>query len=267
MDDHQFKQLLDFFNRSWKGYRKVRKGVKKRIARHMQTLGCRGIERYLQILVTDKTAHDACLGLLTVSISRFYRDRRVWTVLEENILPNLISRHPEQVRIWTAGCARGEEVYSLKMAWEGLAVNKAVRPRLEIVATDMNSDYLAQAREGVYNRGSVRELSAQQLGQHFKSTKGGRQLYIRPELKTNISWACQDLVAGQTPAGLFDIIFLRNNLLTYYRDPQKSAAFERVTARLERDGTLIIGAHERLPETADRFVPVSGSSLIYRRRW
>jgi len=266
MDDPQFRQLLKFFNLSWKGYRKVRKGVKKRIARHMQTLDCRRIERYLQILATDKTAQNACLDLLTVSISRFYRDRRVWTVLEENILPDLISRHPERIRIWTAGCARGEEVYSLKMAWAELDLETAARSRLEIVATDMNSDYLARAQEGVYNRGSVRELTAQQLGRHFKSSRGGRRLSILPELKTHISWACQDLVAEQAPSGLFDIIFLRNNLLTYYRDPQKSAAFARVTARLGRNGILIIGAHERLPDTADGFVPVSGSRLIYRRR-
>jgi len=266
MDDHQFKRLLDFFNRSWKGYRKVRKGVKKRVSRHMQALGCRRIETYPQVLAADKAAHDACLALLTVSISRFYRDRKVWAVLQEDLLPDLISRQPRQVRIWTAGCARGEEVYSLKIAWEELALQKDDRPRLEIVATDMNSDYLDQAREGVYNRGSVRELTADQLARYFEIRKGGRRLFLRPELKANIAWACQDLVAGQIPPGLFDVIFLRNNLLTYYRDPQKSAAFQQVAANLEQDGILIIGAHERLPDTADCFVTVSGSNLIFRRR-
>jgi len=265
MDDHQFRQLLDFFNLSWKGYRKVRKGVKRRIARHMQTLGCRRIERYLQYLAADERVKNTCVELLTVSISRFYRDRRVWSVLEKDILPNLVAGRTRPVRIWSAGCARGEEVYSFRIAWEALKLKAAVRARLELIATDVNSDYLEQARKGVYDRGSVRELTTEQVERHFESRKGGRRLHIRPELKTNIAWFCQDLVAGQTPPGLFDIIFLRNNLLTYYRDPQKRAAFERVIATLEQGGTLIIGAHERLPEAADRFVPVSGSNLIFRR--
>jgi len=266
MDDHQFKQLLAYFNLSGKGYRKVRKGVKKRIARHMQSLGCRQIERYLQRLAADETIKNQCAALMTVSISRFYRDRRVWSVLEKELLPDLVAGRTAPVRIWSAGCGRGEEVYSFRIAWEDLRLQRNGRPRLEIVATDVNSDYLAQAQKGVYNRGSVRELTAEQLGRYFESRPGGSRYCIRPELKTNIAWSCQDLVSGQNPPGLFDIIFLRNNLLTYYRDPQKGAAFERVTATLQHNGTLIIGAHERLPDTAGRFVPVSGTNLIFQYR-
>ena len=264
MDDHQFKLLLDFFNRSWKGYRKVRKGVKKRVARHMQTLDCRRMETYLQKLSADHAARRACEELLTVSISRFYRDRRVWDCLEKDILPGLVAGRTRPVRIWSAGCARGEEVFSIRIAWEALKLKGPVRPDLELFATDVNSDYLAQARKGAYNRGSVRELSAEQLGRHFESRPGGGRLQIRRELATHVTWACLDLVTGQAPPGPFDIIFLRNNLLTYYRDPQKSTAFERVIATLEQGGILVIGAHERLPVEAGGFVPVSGSKVIFR---
>ncbi len=115
MDDHQFKQLLAFFNRSWKGYRKVRKGVKKQIGRHMQSVGCRQMDAYLNLLKTSEAARLACERLLTVSISRFFRDRQIWQLLSMNILPDLARQNSDPVWIWSAGCARGEEIYSLKM--------------------------------------------------------------------------------------------------------------------------------------------------------
>jgi chemotaxis protein methyltransferase CheR len=264
MEDDQFRQLLQFFNRSWKGYRKVRKGVKKRVARHMQTLGCRRIETYLKLLASDDAVLDACNQLMAVSISRFFRDRRVWEILKNEILPELAEGREERVCLWSAGCARGEEAYSLRIAWEEIGPKRPDRSRLEILATDIRADYLEQAREGVYNRGSVRELSAEQLSRYFIIKKGGRRLHIQPELKTGIQWKRLDLTTAQTPDHGFDLICLRNNLLTYFQDPEKSTAFKHVTSALKAKGYLIIGAHEQLPAGTDLFTPISGSKLIYR---
>lgn len=134
MDDHQFKLLLEFFNRSWKWYRKVRKWVKKRIGRHMQSVDCRHMGAYLQLLKTDEIARKTCERLLTVSISRFYRDRQVWQLLAADILPDLAGQNRASLRIWSAGCARGEEVYSLKIAWEEVKRRSTRVPRLTVVA-------------------------------------------------------------------------------------------------------------------------------------
>lgn len=264
MDDHQFKQLLDFFNRSWKGYRKVRKGVKKRITRHMQAAGCRQIKAYLHLLEEDKTARKTCEQLLTVSISRFFRDRRVWKILCEEILPDIAAGNSARVRIWSAGCARGEEAYSLRIAWEELKRQSAGLPLLNVTATDVNAEYLAQAREGVYNRGSVKELSEQLKARYFEKRKGGRRWCIRPELQTGIDWECRDFTAGKWAGGPFDIIFLRNNLLTYYKDPERNAAFKKVIETLVPGGVLIIGAHENLPDNNARLSPLASSKLIFR---
>ena len=118
MDDEQFRQLLDFFELSWSGYRKVRKGVKKRVNRHMQSLGCRRTSYYLQLLREQPTCRRDCEQLMTVSISRFFRDRQLWTFLESNFLPEIAAGTSEPVAIWSAGCASGEEVYSFKIIWE-----------------------------------------------------------------------------------------------------------------------------------------------------
>ena len=266
MDDSQFKRLLEFFSRSWKGYRKARRGVKKRISRHMQAVGCRRVETYLQHLRRNDAARSACEKLLTVSISRFYRDRRVWELLSTPILPALSGQGVDLIRVWSAGCARGEEVYSLKILWAELRRRGAPVSRLAVTATDINTTYLEAAKTGIYTRGSVKELSPALKSRYFEMTRGGRRWSVRPELSAGIEWCQRDILAGPPSDHLYHLILLRNNLLTYYRNPEKRTGIEKILAALAPGGFLIVGAHEHLPETAGRLEPVAGSRLIYRRR-
>ena len=117
MDDDQFRQLLDSFDFSWSGYRKVRKGVKKRVSRHMQDLKCQNMDTYLDLLNQKTELRQECERRMTVSISRFFRDRQLWHNLADDLLPHLIEREKNTLRVWSAGCARGEEVYSFKIVW------------------------------------------------------------------------------------------------------------------------------------------------------
>ena len=162
MDDKQFCQLLQHLGLSWTGYRKVRKGVKKRIARHMQNFGCRNVSAYLVELDRRNDARRDCERLMTVSISRFFRDRKLWENLQKDILPVLVETHNEKIKVWSAGCASGEEVYSLKIL-DVLEASAGRIPYLEVLATDMNPDYLERARAGVYPLSSLKEVP-EQLG-------------------------------------------------------------------------------------------------------
>jgi chemotaxis protein methyltransferase CheR len=110
MDDQQFRQLLQHFGLSWRGYHKVRKGVKKRIRRHMHQLGCRNLSTYLLQLAKNEDAKMQCEQIMAVSISRFFRDRKLWEILEKEILPELIEKHRAKIAVWSVGCACGEEV-------------------------------------------------------------------------------------------------------------------------------------------------------------
>lgn len=96
---------------SWEGYRKVRKGVKKRISRHMQQLRCRTIDEYFSSLDRDEEVRKHCECLMTVSVSHFFRDRFLWKIIEDQILPGIIEESRENIKTWSAGCACGEEVY------------------------------------------------------------------------------------------------------------------------------------------------------------
>ncbi len=246
MDDDQFRQLLDDFNFSWAGYRKVRKGVKKRISRHMQELNCPNIKAYLDLLNKSAELRQECEKRMTVSISRFFRDRQLWHDLEEDILPSMIEREKKTLRIWSAGCARGEEVYSFKIVWDRLNKKYEQLPEIEIAATDMHPDYIEKARAGIYAKSSMKEVPPEVREHYFDIKKKGSRFDIKAAFKKGIDWKVQDIFSNP-PGSAFDIIFLRNNLLTYYKEHLKIEGLKRVIKALAPDGWLIVGSHEKLP--------------------
>ncbi|MCK5194014.1 MAG: hypothetical protein KAQ71_09405 [Desulfobulbaceae bacterium] len=264
MDDRQFRQLLNRFGFSWSGYRKVRKGVKKRIKRHMISLECHNIAAYLAELDKSDEVRKECELLLTVSISRFYRDREFWQALEKKFLPELIKRKIERIRIWSAGCACGDEVYSLKIVWDCLKNSFEDLPKIEVIATDMNPDYIDRAREGIYSSSSLKELKKEFQSKYFKKKKGKKLFEVNDSLKKDVIWKIHHLLSDP-PGSEFDIIFLRNNILTYYEDQLKKKAFRKVLDSLAPYGLLIVGSHESLPFETTDLIGVAPYLFVFRK--
>ena len=249
LDDQEFRRLLDHFDRPWAGYRKVRRGVKKRIRRHMEDLGCGHLDAYLALIEQRPEERRACLQHLSVSISRFMRDRKMWSCLAERCLPELARRFPKGPLAWSAGCANGEEPYSLALVWQAMAEIDDPPP-ITILATDLRPDCLVRAGQGQYGRGSLKEL-APEVRERFFEPLGARQYRVRPILRAPIRWRQHDLLS--TPPGHheFHLILLRNNLLTYYRGDVLRHAFSRIIGRLATEGWLAVGSHEHPPDTWD----------------
>jgi chemotaxis methyl-accepting protein methylase len=244
--DDSFRQLLDFFDLSWSGYRKVRRGVKKRIFRHMQQLDCRHVADYLDRLKSDRQCRIRCEQLLTVSISRFFRDRQLWETLESKLLPEMAARFTKRLTVWSAGCASGEEAYSVKILWTRLKGSQKMLPDLYLVATDTNPEILDRARLGVYPASSLREVPPEWIAAHFTLLKKGKSYQIKPVLQRGIIWMQHDLLA-RPPQVSFNIIFLRNNLLTYYRESIQQEALREILKQLSHPGLLIVGSREHCP--------------------
>lgn len=264
MHDDQFQKLLDEFNLAWSGYRKVRKGVKKRISRHMQELNCPGFQAYLDLIAQNDAVRRECLLRMTVSISRFFRDRKLWVGLEQDILPGLIKTQLRRLRIWSVGCACGEEVYSLKIIWERLRQTYTYLPVLEITGTDKHSDYIDRARAGVYASSSLKEVPPEMREHYFDIRRNGHRFDVKASVKADIDWKVQDIFA-ESPGSGFNIIFLRNNLLTYYKEPLKEEGLSRVVKALAPNGWLIVGSHEKMPATASNFQ--RHHSIPWAYRW
>ena len=251
MNDQQFRQLLNRYQFSWEGYRKVRRRVKKRLHRYMTSIHCPTMEDFLAELDRNGKARDQCEHLMTVSISRFFRDRALWQWLKEQILPEMMTSGKNKVRCWSAGCACGEEVYSFKIIWDCMGSRYSPAPDLEVLATDINSVCLDRALIGIYPPSSLKEATKKIQSEYFEQKSGKQFFAVKSSLKTGITWENHHLLSD--PPDLdFDIVFLRNNALTYYADLLKATIFRNVMGCLKPRGILVLGSHERIPfETMD----------------
>lgn len=265
MDAREFALILDRFALSGEGYRKVRRGVQKRIVQHMQALGCPSMRAYLERLDADGEAETGARRLLDVSISRFFRDGEVWQVLGEEILPSLAAAHPAGLRIWSAGCALGQEVYSIRILWALLSEKAPSTPPLDLWATDVNAACLERAIEGVYPARALARVPAQAKARFLRPAGKGNCRVVE-ELQQGIRWEVRDLAAGPPPARDFHVVFLRNNLLTYYRKEIVEAVLPAIVKSLAAGGCLVIGRKERLPDILQGFDPHPAVPCLFRKR-
>lgn len=248
MDDESFRKILNHFNLSWKGYRKVRKGVKKRLDRHMRQLGCSRVEDYLDLLSRQPELERQCRLHLTVSISRFFRDRSLWEILHRQILPDMTAGRQTVFRVWSCGCARGEEAYSFAILWDRLKSLQPDVPQTRIWATDLHPQYLAMAKRGVYGRSSLKEMRRDRIQRDFDKVPGKERYRVKPFLQQAVRFERLDIIRASPPSNAFELVFARNHVLTYYRPPEKERALEKIVGSLVPGGLLVIGAHEKIPD-------------------
>ncbi len=210
----------------------------------MLQLGCNDIKSYLNIIEKKGELKKECIRLMTVPNSRFFRDRVLWEWLRERFVPELLKKPEKKIRIWSAGCAQGEEAYSFKIIWNLIANHFQKIPALEIIGTDINPEILINAEKGKYSKSSLKEVPEELKTNCFDRLK--KQYLVKSLFKENIVWKKHDLL-DNPPESDFDIIFLRNNVLTYYQETFKLKAFKKITACLRQEGILIIGSHEKIP--------------------
>jgi len=264
INDDKFRQLLDRLGLSWQGYARVRKGVKKRICRHMEELGYRTVDDYLHALNNPEILKEVEF-LFCVSISRFFRDHYLWQVMEGEIIPDIIRRYGEKINIWSAGCALGQEVYSFAILWDRTKGKFERLPRLHIHATDSNPSYLKKAAEGIYSPQILKGLSEEIKGNYFHRREDESDYCVADYLKKEILWELHDMMAQPPLLGKFQILFLRNSLLTYYRIERIVSVFLKIVDSLDEGGFFIVGRHENLPIQTTLLLPYKGCSYIFQK--
>jgi chemotaxis protein methyltransferase CheR len=250
----------------WAGYRRVRRQVCKRIGRRLKELGLAGVSAYRRYLETHPAEWSHLDGFCRVSVSRFYRDKGVFAGLERDVLPALARQAAALgqagLRCWCAGCASGEEAYTLRIVWD-LAV-QPIHPeaRFEILGTDADATLLARAEAARYPRGCLKDLPVAWLEAAFG--RDGDAYSLRPEFRRDVAFGQQDIRRVQ-PEGPFDLILCRNLAFTYFATAQQTAALRAIAARLAAGGYLVIGSHERLPAGAGDLVRVAPKLPLYRK--
>jgi len=248
----------------WPGYRKVRRQVCRRLRKRMSELGVADFPAYRTRLAADPGEWKVLDECCHITISQFFRDRGVFEALRRRVLPDIAaraSREQRAARIWSAGCASGEEAYTLKILWD-LEVTKPypVIP-LVIVATDVDKTMLVRAREGCFKPTSLHELPPQLVNQAFE--RKGSLFYVKTAHRQGLDFLYQDL-RTDAPQSRFDLILCRYVAFTYFAPPLQRQVLNRLINRLLPNGYLAIGTHERLPE-GSMLIPMGGAPQVLKK--
>lgn len=232
--------------------------LKRRLAIRMRATGLKTYQEYADLLFRDSEEYHRLMSRLTIHVSHFFRDASMYKAFSEMILPELKKR--SRVRIWSAGCANGEEPYSLAMLL--FDYGKAQGKTLSILATDIDENCLANARCGVYKESALVELPPGFRQRFFQELPEGWT--VVPEVRAMVDFRVIDLT-GTLPPGLFDLIICRN-VMIYFNSLLQSELLRQFYKLLNPEGFLILGKTEvLLNEYREYFKVLELTERLYQR--
>jgi two-component system CheB/CheR fusion protein len=238
--------------------------VARRIERRISMSQSASLDEYVARLAANPSELDTLYRDLLIGVTRFFRDPEAYTELETQVIPAILQATPvrEDVRIWCAGCATGEEAYSIAMLFYE-QMQKAGRPlNLKIFATDMHRASLETAGLGCYSEEALVDLSSERRERFFTRRETGFQ--VSKELRQLIVFAPQNVISD-APFTRLDLISCRN-LLIYLQPPAQKKALSLFHFGLKTGGYLLLGPSEGPGELADEFETLDRHWKLYRKR-
>jgi chemotaxis protein methyltransferase CheR len=271
MKDQDCVDLLQWalprLNMRWRGFRKVRRQVCRKVQQRMDALGLEDVGQYRQYLNAHPPEWQVLDGFLPITISRFWRDRRVFELLEQRFLPELAQRAQEEgaaaLALWSLGCGAGEEPYTFSILWRERLQSRFPGLDLTILASDIEAHQLARAERACYPGSALKDLPSPLKGAAFQ--RRDDHYCLKREYLSDVELERRD-IRGEFPARRFHLIACRYLAFTYFdRELQRDIA-RRLYRALHPGGLLVLGNKEVLPEEVAGFEPAHGQVRVYRRR-
>ncbi len=265
-EQEQYKNLLLLLKRKTgldlEGYRT---GVAhRRIARRARKVGCGSLEQYLAYLRKNTEEARVLAEFVTLPVGRFFRNRRVFEAVEKKVLPVLFAEAPRgrKLRLWSAGCGEGEEVYTMAMMLKEKFSRPMKEKPVEIVATDINSMAIKNAQGGRYEESRMAETPPIYRKKYF--TEKDKCLQLDPSVMKMVKFRVESLQEGRGVRG--SNLTVMRNLLIYFDRPRQDAIMQKITDCLTGGGFLVLSKTEMLPENfRERYQTVSSENRIYRK--
>jgi two-component system, chemotaxis family, CheB/CheR fusion protein len=263
--DRDLEVLLDYLRRSrgfdFTGYKRT--SLSRRIEKRMQEIGADGYLSYLDHLEVDPEEFTQLFNTILLNVTSFFRDPPAWEYLGAEILPKLVAAkaEEEQIRIWSAGCASGEEAYTLAMvAAETLGLD-AVRERVKIYATDVDEEALAQARQARYTAKQIEGVPPELLERYFE--RNGDSYVVSKELRRAVIFGRHDLIQD-APISRIDLLVCRNTLM-YLNSETQAQVLARFSFALREGGYLLLGKAEMLLAHASLFTATDLKRRVFQK--
>ncbi len=261
----EFESVLTYLKESrgfdFTGYK--RSSLMRRVRRRMSQVEIDSYADYIDQLQVNADEFVALFNTILINVTGFFRDPDAWEHLREHVLPAVLAeRSPEEpIRVWSAGCAAGQEAYSLAMLFADALGIEAFRQRVKIYATDVDDEALAQARHAAYTPAEVDGLTEAQLEQYFE-LQGSRYCF-RKDLRRSVIFGRNDLVQD-APISRIDLLVCRNTLM-YFNAETQTKILERFHFALAPRGVLFLGKAEMLLSHTRIFEPVDLKRRVFRK--
>jgi chemotaxis methyl-accepting protein methylase len=232
----------------------------------MRVKSAKSFADYAGILDTDPIEYDRLVETLTINVSKFFRNPETFASIAAKVLPELWNSRSPILRVWSAGCATGEEPYSLAVLFREHAVaNRDLRglDRVRIIGSDVDREVVSAASKGRYHPSAFSETPPAVVEKYFPVEHGMHS--VAPEIRNLVAFEQRDLLDGSGPFGRMHLIVCRNVIIYFTRETQERL-FERFHELLLPGGFLVLGKVETLlGKSRELFAPVSSRERVFRR--
>ncbi len=247
--------------------------LRRRILIRQEASGKSDMSGYYLYIKNNNEELEKLTDSLTIKVSRFFRNSMTFNYLYEQVLPLNIrvksSLENQEYRIWVAGCATGEEAYSIAILLNELLEKEKINIPIYIFATDINKNALKAAKQGIYSEESIKNVRFFLFRKYFKQKK--ESFHLNNKIKKMVSFSIYDLLdkKSNTPPesifGGFDMVFCRN-VLIYYNPEYQEIIFSKLFNSLNTGGSLILGKAEiPLKKYSKYFKKLNNACYIYKK--
>ncbi|MEV0619772.1 CheR family methyltransferase [Nonomuraea sp. NPDC050404] len=264
-EEREFDDLLLLLKETrgfdFTGYK--RNTLIRRIARRLEALKLRDYGEYRDLLELEPEEFTRLFDSLLINVTSFFRDAAAWQRLREVVIPALLSQMSagQPIRIWSAGCATGEEAYTIAMVLAEELGMDAFRDRVKIYGTDLDEKALQAARTGVYNERSLSDVPIDLRETYFEPVDSG--FTFRRDLRRQLIFGRNDLT-HDAPISRVDLLLARNTLM-YFNTEMQLNIIRRFHFALSDPGFLFLGKAEMLLNHSDKFEPVDLRMRLFRK--
>ncbi|MEH1999863.1 MAG: CheR family methyltransferase [Nostoc sp.] len=263
--DPEFENLLIYLRQNrgfdFTGYK--RSSLMRRVSKRMQSFNIENFEQYLDYLEVHPEEFNYLFNTILINVTDFFRDSSAWEYIAEQILPNLIrnKKTSDQIRIWSAGCASGQEAYTLAILMAEILGAEEFRQRVKIYATDVDEDALNHARLSMYSAKDVQAVPDELRQKYFEIV--GNCYVFRSDLRRSVIFGRHDLLQD-APISRLDLLVSRNTLM-YFNSEAQGRILARFHFALNDNGYLFLGKAEMLVMHSNLFTPMDLKNRIFTK--
>jgi len=260
-----FEQLLKHLYQShgfdFTGYKRT--SLMRRVQKRVDDLQLKGFAEYLDHLEVHPEEFGLLFDTILINVTAFFRDAPAWAYLQGTILPRILASRGDEdgIRVWSAGCASGEEAYTLAIVFCEAMGMEAFRRRVKIYATDVDEEALQRARHGIYSLKELQGVPASLREKYFELR--GQRAAFRTDLRRSVIFGRHDLVQD-APISRLDLLVSRNTLM-YFTAETQNRILLRLHYALNDAGFLFLGRAEMLLTHTNLFAPLDMRNRVFSK--